>query len=307
MPTLKFPNGSNVVVTAPAATVAAPSPTVAAAVEPAAPVPIPDVDQRTMRIEAVIPCLNYSDFLAQTLPHNIQHFDWIVVVTSFDDQATVDLCKKLSVECRQTDEWFKHGKCNSGAAVNFGMGFCKQDAWICRMDADIYLPPLARQWIEWSRPDENCIYGVDRVNCPGWHEWSKYISQQQPPDLQHSWHYLVCPPRQESPAWPLLARLAIRAYGGFIPIGFFQMWHTKWQRRYPWNSGTAEHTDVQHAMQWRSKDRRLLPEVIAVHLESEPADFGANWNGRKTKPFGPPSGTPAPPTVPPPQPYVKPN
>ena len=49
----------------------------------------------------------------------------------------------------------------------------------------------------------------------------------------------------------------------------------------------ATHDDVAHAIQWARRDRVLIPELIVAHLESEPAKLGANWDGRKTKPFGP--------------------
>ena len=56
-----------------------------------------------MKIEGISVCVGYSDFLAQTLPWNLQHFDKFVVVTSYDDAETIELCRKFSVECRPTD------------------------------------------------------------------------------------------------------------------------------------------------------------------------------------------------------------
>jgi hypothetical protein len=85
------------------------------------------------------------------------------------------------------------------------------------------------------------------------------------------------------------ARISLRQYGGYVPIGFFQMWNggSLPERRYPLNQGSAEHGDLLHAIQWPASKRRILPEIIAVHLESEPSRMGANWKGRATPRFGP--------------------
>lgn len=48
----------------------------------------------------------------------------------------------------------------------------------------------------------------------------------------------------------------------------------------------ADRTDVLFAAQWPRAKRALLPEVAVYHLESEPADQGTNWGGRRTARFG---------------------
>ena len=77
-------------------------------------------------------------------------------------------------------------------------------------------------------------------------------------------------------------------YGGYVPIGFFQLFHGSAWKRYPIvQDGDAEHTDVLHGIRWDRPKRVLLPEIIAIHLESETASMGVNWKGRKTRRFGP--------------------
>jgi hypothetical protein len=51
-----------------------------------------------------------------------------------------------------------------------------------------------------------------------------------------------------------------------------------------------EHTDVLFAIQWPRPKRQLLPEGFCIHLQSS-AEFGANWQGRKTPPFRQTAGT----------------
>jgi hypothetical protein len=45
-------------------------------------------------LEIVITCVDYGDFLDQTLPFTLPHADRVVVVTSFEDDCTRTVCNK---------------------------------------------------------------------------------------------------------------------------------------------------------------------------------------------------------------------
>ena len=48
------------------------------------------------KIEGIIICVNYSDFLDITLDQNLKHFDQIIVVTDEKDIGTHEICKKYN-------------------------------------------------------------------------------------------------------------------------------------------------------------------------------------------------------------------
>ncbi len=234
-----------------------------------------------LKLEAVTVCVNYSDFLAETLPANMLYFDRIVVVTSHADKATQALCERLSVPCVVTDVMYERGdKFNKGKAINMGLGHLNMDGWTLHLDSDIVLPHNFRKLLQHAHLDTANIYGADRVNVYGWDAWQKIKHAHH---NSHSYRYLVNPPRGE-----LGARLLHDEFG-YAPIGYFQLWSGP--KRYPDHQGNAEHTDVLFALQWRRGHRRLLPEAFVLHLDSRtsPGQFGENWNGRKSPPFGPPS------------------
>ena len=234
-----------------------------------------------MNVEAVTTCVGYGDFLAQTLRRNKHHFNRVVVVTSFDDAETIEVCRRNSVVCRPTDVHtrFNNDEFNKGRLIDFGLGYCRRDGWLVHLDADMVLPPDTRGWLERVQLDESCIYGIDRVLCVGWDAWQKFDASS------HDFHDYHC--RVHIPSMPMGHRISIPEYGGYLPIGYFQLWHGKHGRRYPLEQGSGEHSDVLHAMQWPTDKRRLIPEIVGVHLESEPSQLGANWSGRTTKRFGP--------------------
>lgn len=241
---------------------------------------------KKMLLEAVTVCVNYSDYLEEVMPHNLPHLDLWTVVTTPEDRATRALCHRYGVRCLATDAFHRDAerpRINKSRGINYGLAHQSGNGWMLHLDGDIALPPQFRRMIENAELDPGCIYGMDRVNCKGPQEWDAYRSS---PDPQYLWSCLVNPPRR----WPLGARIAHGDYGGYTPIGFFQMWNPKGSgiSRYPVKvEGDMEHTDVLHAIQWTRQKRQLLPEGFCIHLESAGAGFGDNWRGRKTPPFRP--------------------
>ena len=87
------------------------------------------------KMEAVVVCDHYSDFLRCTLPANKHLFDRIVVVTSAEDRDTQRICEFHHVECVRTDalnaRWNKFCK---GAGINEGLARLDRDAWVVHLD-----------------------------------------------------------------------------------------------------------------------------------------------------------------------------
>jgi hypothetical protein len=237
-----------------------------------------------MRIEAVVISVGYDDYLTETLPRTLPLFDRVIVVTSESDTRTQEVCRRLSCPFYATDCFYQDGaKFNKYRGIEFGHMMTRHNSWVVNLDADTYLPPLARQWLDRKLTDPAAIYGVDRVNCVGYDRWRSHVAAGE------TGHDYFC--RVQVPAgMPLGERIAMRDNGGYVPIGFFQAFHQSTGRKQPIVSGTAEHGDVAFAMQWPEGRRHLIPEVIAVHLMSDKAPLGSNWGGRRTARFGPPYG-----------------
>lgn len=240
---------------------------------------IPNHPPTPMKIEAVIVSHNYSDFLQHTLPEALQHIDHIVVVTTPGDKKTRALCSHYSVDCIDTEVFFENGdKFNKGRGVNLGLSHLRHDDWLLHLDADILLPHRFRDMVWRAKLDKSNIYGADRLNVKNYETYIKNQSKLRP-QFQHK--CLINPVSD----FNVGSRLVHNEYG-YCPIGYFQLWHSSANRKYPINQGSAEHTDVLFAVQWARKNRILLPEIFVTHLESESAPMGANWRGRQTKPFG---------------------
>jgi hypothetical protein len=246
-----------------------------------------------MRIEAVTVCVGYGDFLAATARENRHLLDDWVIVTSPDDDETRDVCRRHSIRHVLSEEHRRGGPFNKGRLIQRAYSQLGADDWILHLDADVVLPRQFRSLLDVAHLEEDCIHGVDRCNVVGWDAWRRIGSWDN-----HSYENYLTFAGLPSPAG---ARWASTLHG-YVPIGFFQLFHGtamidrgKHLRHYPYNHSDASHSDVQFGLQWDRRHRRLLPEVIVLHLESEPARLGANWAGRTTARFGPePAGRPAP-------------
>jgi hypothetical protein len=234
-----------------------------------------------MQIEAVVVCVNYSDFLSYTLPENLKYVDRMVVVSHPEDKATKRLCDKYSVDCIQTEIMHDDGdKFNKGRLINLGLSNLRHDGWLLHLDADIVLPHRFRHALKMAKLDRQNIYGCDRLNSVTYENWAKHRDRTIP---QHQWRFMVTP----QPEFPIGSRLLHLEYG-WCPIGYMQLWHSSTRKNYPIVCGSAEHSDVLFAIQWPRERRILLPEFFVYHLESEAAKMGVNWDGRQTTVFGPP-------------------
>jgi len=233
-----------------------------------------------MKIEAVTVCVNYSDFLAHTLPHNKNHFNKIVIVTDTKDIATKKVCDFYNVMCVQTDVFYENGnKINKGKGINEGLKHLDMDGWVVHLDADIYLPPLTRSILENLELDNKTIYGIDRMMCPSYKDWMNFIDN--PSLLHEGWIYV------HPTAFPMGVRIAEYKGKGWEPIGFFQMWNPKGSGvfEYPKEHGAVDRSDVIFAKKFPRSKRQLLPEIISIHIDSEQAHMGKNWSGRQTIKF----------------------
>ena len=117
--------------------------------------------------------------------------------------------------------------------------------------------------------------------CASYREWQKFVCLPRLQQEDETWMHLD--------GFPLGVRV-LHAHK-YIPIGFMQIWNAaSGILKYPENHTTAARTDMQFAELWPRNRRGLIPEIVAYHLESEPASMGANWNGRATKKFSPDEG-----------------
>lgn len=124
------------------------------------------------KIEAVIVCKNYSDFLQITLPINKIHFDNIIVVTSKDDEATKTLCKNFNVNYLIYNDFNKNGaKFNFGGARSFGLQNLKYNDWVIFLDGDIIMPENFRELFDINARDINKFYGSYRRFIPSYKDY----------------------------------------------------------------------------------------------------------------------------------------
>lgn len=240
-------------------------------------------------IEAISVSIGYGDFLAAVAPCNRHLFKRWLVVTEPADTETREVCRRYNLDTLLTEDHSRDGVFSKGRLVERGLQHLSAGSWRLHLDADIALPANLHHLLRAVHLNENCIYGWDRLMCRSYAQWqvlkaSGYLQGQL--DYHCRIHY---PPGLEfGTRWA-------HPQEGYVPIGWCQLWHSnadEWRgvrvRSYPRDHGAACRTDVQFGLQWDRRQRVFLPEIIAIHLESESAPKGANWKGRTTKRFGPP-------------------
>lgn len=238
-----------------------------------------------IKLQVVTVSVNYSDFLEHTIKENKNLFDKWIIVTDTKDNKTKELCEINGILCVQTDVFYENGaNFNKYAAINKGLKYIDDDAWVLFLDSDIILHYSTRRIIEELNLDPTCLYGIDRLNIQGEESWIKY--KEGKGILKENW--LLTTDNLE-----FGARL-VHHYGhqgengrfeGWRPLGFFQLAYRQDFKFYPQDSKSADHCDLVFAREWPRSRRILIPEIYAIHLESKHAGKAVNWNGRRSQPF----------------------
>jgi hypothetical protein len=244
--------------------------------------------RESLRLEAVTVCMGFDDVLDQTLANNHPHVDTMIVVTSHEDRKTQLVAQKHSAMCVVTDLHQKNGRTfNKGAAINAGFGHFQYHGWRLHIDADIVLPDNFRRLLfNHSCLEPECIYGADRVDVIGQagldtlRAAALKVPQQAFESGLSPVHGGAVYPQQPSAS----STRFVHPLHGYLPIGFFQLWHASRQRPYPYSLGTAAHDDVLFAASWPAAKRRLLPTAFVYHLNARPPSYGENWDGHRRQP-----------------------
>lgn len=213
---------------------------------------IKQVEPSLMKIEAIIPCVGYSELLAWTLPVNKHFFDKLVVVTTPQDSKTQTLCKYWEVECRIVNS----NQFNKGAFINEGLKSLAGDDWVLCLDADIVLPPKFSEIVRSIELDKNSLYGIDALSV---NDLQKWVDFWMNPKLLHE-----CNTYLHLTIFPIADRLVKSDYGGWLPSGYFLMWNQAQKRAlFP----TDNDSSVTFARSFRTVDRRMLSELACLHLD----------------------------------------
>lgn len=249
-------------------------------------------------LHGVVVSDGYADYLDVSLSHNRRLLDHCVVVTSPADAESQRVAGRHACEVVVTEDGRKGGQFAKGAMIERGLQQLPEGGWRLHFDADVLLPGNALARLGEALYDRQSIYGVDRFNVIGWDGYQKLLQTGWAVRGWQAQHYLLY-----SVGGAEIGSRLIYHDQGWLPIGFFQLWHSEAEfagiyrtRPYPTGSSSAAHDDVQFALRWDRRRRILIPDFLVAHLVTEDMTQRCNWGGRQSARFGPPRrGRQAPP------------
>jgi hypothetical protein len=221
------------------------------------------------RLDAIVACVGYGNYLAEAIDHNRGLVDSLTVVTTSKDKRTQRAAKNTrGVRLVICDDHRNGGDSfNKGNLLNAAVLDRKPKDWVLFFDADIILPHGLREWFK------------DRVLNPGMlYFTSRYHSNSE----KQTRRLLACP--------ELIQELQIRSPGADrFPWGYFQLWNVNAQsirdcmpdpvgRMWP----TAGSVDNHFMRQW-PKEKRIRIDLgsdrslSCVHIWH--GDWTAGWHG----------------------------
>jgi hypothetical protein len=223
----------------------------------------PSTNDRISRLDIVLTCVNYSDYLVVALMENIKHINpkFITVVTDSKDELTKRVCDVFGVNCVVTDVFYAGGAAfNKGRAINEGIKSLKNPEWILLTDADIVFPDKFLDDLNKRKYDSNKLYAASRYTCNTYNKFLKYRSEN-------------------------IELTEMDTLNRCTPVGYFQLFSinhysiTNRNKVYPEKSDDASWSDMLFSDKFPQKE--CLDWIKLVHLGID----SRNWKGRKTVRF----------------------
>ena len=212
---------------------------------------------------AITVCVDYSDFLAVTLPYNRQHYSEYWVVTTDKDKLTHAVAEQYNCRIYSTDSFFKFGP-NTFAkwcGLEEGLKMMGKHGWINILDADILLPKNAD--FGWLLPEN-----VNTLTTPLRHMYDTLYMRESElyiPKEQDWWKYKLHHNQRE---W----------------AGFCQIFHASakcLQGEGPWFEQNWQHcggADSIFQDRWCTENK-IRPTWNVLHL----GETLTNWFGRASQ------------------------
>jgi glycosyltransferase involved in cell wall biosynthesis len=119
-------------------------------------------------VSGLVVCVDYGDYLEQTLPAWAADLDRLVVVTAAGDRATLAACARFGVRAHVTDAFYRFGAAfNKGGALDEGLAALDAPEWVLLFDADIAAPEGWRAKLDLAALSPGHLYTATRQDAHG--------------------------------------------------------------------------------------------------------------------------------------------
>src|ERR1700680_5051090 len=92
---------------------------------------------KKLLLEAVTVCVNYADFLEETIPYNLPQIDLWTIVTTPEDTQTQSLCSRYGLRCLKTDCFYRDvepPRINKSRGINYALAHQSHSGWMLHLD-----------------------------------------------------------------------------------------------------------------------------------------------------------------------------
>jgi hypothetical protein len=228
---------------------------------------------RMRRLEGLLVCVDYADFLECTLPGNSGHFDRLVVVTAPHDVRTQTIARKHGAELVVSDSCYANGDAfNKARMLNEGVRALEFSDWVLLTDADIFLPAQLRPTLDDLVLNPGCLYYTRRYHLPEYdlnRHLEAFLTDRS---LIHS--YSLDDPSTNQMPWGYFQLFNVRA----------RALEGRGRDLFPEVFTSAGNIDTYFQRLWPADKKVQLPVrerlLDVVHIPHGP--LGINWNGRVT-------------------------